>query len=162
LSREANQTVAEQIDLSREANRAVAEQLQLSRTIALGEFLLNVDKMFDQHQEVHLALRPGGKWSQKGNAPQSGEEWAKVEDYMGLMEQYYVLVDKGIIDKEIVRHFIKYRLQNIFNNETIRKTRLEDPTQRYRWTQFIAFCKLLEIEGIDELADGDHSQEPIV
>ena len=38
-------------------------QLRASRKIARGGFLLRMDELFREHNEVHVRLRPGGVWA---------------------------------------------------------------------------------------------------
>lgn len=118
-------------------------QLVLSRRIASGEFLLRLDDMFRHHQDVHIALRPGGKWYGMEELSLSAAESAAIDAYMGLFERIYVLVDKGIIDAETVKRLYGYRIKNIVANRTIRQIRLVD--EKDDWKDFIALCNVLGI-----------------
>ncbi len=40
-----------------------ARQVHQNTNISRGQFWLELGKMFSQHDEVHLKLRPGGEWS---------------------------------------------------------------------------------------------------
>lgn len=125
-------------------------QMRESRKVALGQFLLNLDEMFLEHQEVHIALRPGGKWFNDSSHPNGSEEWAMVEDYMGLFEQVYILIDKGMIDKDIIERIYRYRLVNIVAHETIRQAKLVE--EKRSWVDFIRLCRLFDVDqrlGID-------------
>lgn len=119
-------------------------QMRNSRKVALGEFLLHLDEMFFQHQEVHIALRPGGKWANDNNHPNGAEEWAMVEDYMGLLEQVYILIDQGMIDADIIERIYKFRLINIVAHDTIRQAKLVK--EKRNWADFIALCKLFGVD----------------
>src|SRR5690606_16025530 len=89
-------------------------QLRDARRVAEGEFLLKLDEMFRHHQEVHLALRKG-KWSVGVSGPETNEEWAAVDAYMGLFERVHLLIERKIIDKETVERLYGYRIQNILD-----------------------------------------------
>lgn len=77
-------------------------QIRQFSKITRGEFLLHLDEMFQQHQQVHLQLRPGGEWADGSAGPKEKEEWSIVERYMGLFERINILVSDGIVD--IVLH----------------------------------------------------------
>src|SRR2546423_11688399 len=57
-----------------------------------ARFWLDLRSQFAKHDEVHRNLRPGGKWSTvpvlnsevEGPGPETVEDWAAVESYMGL------------------------------------------------------------------------------
>ncbi|GAB4574742.1 MAG: hypothetical protein Kow0077_22830 [Anaerolineae bacterium] len=129
-------------------------QLYVSRQVELGNFLLRLDDMFKAHQEVHLALRPGGKWStdEEAKQPQTTEDWAAIEAYMGLFERIKILIDKRIIDADIVRRLYGYRLANIVANRSIRQAKLID--EKDSWQDFIELCALLNIDS-EGVCDGN-------
>ncbi len=39
------------------------KEMQLSRKVNQGNFWLELERMFSKHDEVHMNLRPGGKWN---------------------------------------------------------------------------------------------------
>lgn len=110
-------------------------QLRESKLIARGDFLLRLDDMLQQHNEVHTCLRPGGIWAESKHGPQSPEEWIAVERYMGLFERIKILIDNGSIDLPIVDRLYGYRVFNITANSVIRKAKLED--EAASWSDFI-------------------------
>lgn len=119
------------------------KQMEQSQRIALGEFLLNLDNKFSQHQETHLALRPGGKWAANDAGPTTPSEWADVEIYMGLFERINILIEKEILDKDTVRKLYGYRVRNIVANKTIRDVKLKREARS--WQDFIRLCESLDI-----------------
>lgn len=118
-------------------------QLRASKKIARGEFLLHLDELFHQHQDVHTRLRPGGAWSSSGNGPSSVEDWVAVEKYMGLFERIKVLIDDGIVDLATIDRLYGYRVLNIITNDVIKKAKLEGETNNY-WQDFIGLYEALE------------------
>jgi hypothetical protein len=48
---------------------------------------------------------PGGKWAGDGAGPESGEDWARVEGYMGLFERLNILHRNGVLPRPHIRHF---------------------------------------------------------
>ena len=93
---------------------------------------------FDKHAEVHLALRPTGKWSTPGSGPGSNAEWAQVDAYMGLFERAKVLIDNGVLNMGTFVRLYGYRLDNILGNPMIVESKLEH--EKELWSDFIALC----------------------
>jgi hypothetical protein len=118
------------------------EQIRRAKNISQGEFLLKLDDQFHCHDDPHSKLRPGGKWSSQGKGPKTAKEWILVEKYMGLFERIYVLVESGIISKQIVNKLYGYRITNIVTNEIIYQEKLVK--RKENWVDFIALAKLLE------------------
>jgi hypothetical protein len=119
-----------------------AVQLRESQKVARGDFLLRLDGVLNEHNEIHTRLRPGGVWTKPGSGPESVEDWVAVERYMGLFERIYVLVESGIVDVETIARLYGYRVFNIVANERIRHAKLE--REAAAWSDFIALWKSLE------------------
>lgn len=99
-------------------------QLRASQRVAAGEFLLNLDQiLFEQHNEVHQLLRPGGKWASSEAGPSTPEEWIKVERYMGLFERVKSLLDYDLLEIHTIDSFYGYRILNIVENKTILRSK---------------------------------------
>jgi hypothetical protein len=120
-------------------------QLKQTRNIALGEFLLHIDEMMLQHEEVHLNLRPGGPWTQEGSGPESAEEWAAVDAYMGLFERVYILSEENMVDLDIISRLYGYRIRNIVANERIRQAKLVDEADL--WRDFADLCERVDVRS---------------
>src|SRR5580700_744395 len=93
-------------------------QLRNQKNTTNGQFLLELDKMFQLHNKVHVNLRPGGDWTQRTDSF-TVHEWAEIEEYMGLFESIKLLIDKGAIDIDTVERMYGYRLSNIVANPLI-------------------------------------------
>jgi len=119
-------------------------QVRDARRIAQGEFLLRLDELFRTHHAVHVRLRPGGEWTGSEKGPQSPAEWAEVEAYMGLFERINLLIERKIVDKEIIDRLYGYRIRNIVANDAIRQAKLV--SARASWRDFVNLCELLDIE----------------
>jgi hypothetical protein len=117
-------------------------QLRGSQKVARGDFLLRLDQLLNEHNEIHTRLRPGGRWAKRGAGPESVEDWVAVERYMGLFERIYVLVKSGIVDLETISRLYGYRVFNIVRNERIHQAKLE--REAASWSDFIALWKSLE------------------
>ncbi|MCC6458009.1 MAG: hypothetical protein IT328_23845 [Caldilineaceae bacterium] len=117
-------------------------QLRLSQKIARGEFLLHLDELFQQHQGIHVRLRPGGDYYTGECKPTTAEDWVAIEQYMGLFERIKMLVDDRIIDLDTIHRIYGYRVSNIVGNDTIRQVKLEQEKQS--WRGFIELWQDLE------------------
>ena len=51
-----------------------AYQVRQNTLISRGQFWLELEKMFAAHDEVHINLRPGGKWTEIDSGPESVED----------------------------------------------------------------------------------------
>ena len=121
-----------------------ARQIRQNTLVSRGQFWLELEKMFASHDEVHINLRPGGKWAKKDSGPEIAEDWAKIEDYMGLFEHCEIMLDKKLIDDETFRAIFSYRLYNIVGNKWITNAKLI--ANKQYWTGFLRLLKRLEIE----------------
>jgi hypothetical protein len=99
--------------------------------------------MFSQHDAVHLKLRPGGEWTVFGSGPTTGEEWAKVEDYMGLFEHCELMLRGKLIDRKTFEAIFSYRLHNLLANRRIVDAKLHNEGES--WTLFLSLLKRLKI-----------------
>jgi hypothetical protein len=101
-----------------------AIQILQNTNISRAKFWLELEKMFSLHDEVHMKLRPGGEWTKEGEGPKTVQEWAKVEDYMGLFEHCEIMLQKKLIDQETFQAIFSYRLNNIVANKIIVEAKL--------------------------------------
>jgi len=121
----------------------VALQLRHSVRIADGQFLLELEKMTYLHDEVHLKLRPGGEWSKYGKGPDTTEEWAKLEDYMGFFEHCELLIRNKSLNYENFKKIFGYRVFNIVANKIIVNNKLV--AEREEWEFFVSLMKRMDI-----------------
>ena len=124
-----------------------AFQIRQNTLISQGQFWLELEKMFAGHDEVHINLRPGGKWAEAGSGPESVEDWAKVEDYMGLFEHCEIMLSKKLIDWNTFGSIFSYRLHNILENEKIVEAKLIE--ERNSWEGFLRLLKKLQFQISD-------------
>jgi hypothetical protein len=103
-----------------------ASQINANAKTNHGQFLLHIDEMLAKHNEVHLSLRPGGKWSKNNRGPKTPKEWAAVDSYMGLFERINILVKDKIISIDVVDQLYGYRITNITANNKIKKNKLDN------------------------------------
>ena len=116
-----------------------AIQINQNTKISRGQFWLELEKMFSNHDDVHLYLRPGGKWAKEGKGPKTAKDWAKVEDYMGLFEHCEIMLQKKLIDEATFKAIFSYRLSNIMANKIIVNSKLVN--KREDWSNFIRLLK---------------------
>jgi hypothetical protein len=121
-----------------------AYQVYLNTNISRGQFWLELEKMFSIHDEVHIKLRPGGEWAIKDSGPETVQDWAKVEDYMGLFEHCELMLRRRLIDWETFKLIFSYRIYNIVSNKIIVDAKLR--RERKSWQAFIRLLDRLKIE----------------
>lgn len=119
-------------------------QIKRNMLVNKGMFWLELEKMFAAHDEVHINLRPGGKWSENKKGPDSAMEWAKVENYMGLFEHCEVLISDRLIDFKTFKAIFSYRLYNIVSNKKIVAAKLIN--EKASWIKFINLLDKLKIK----------------
>lgn len=119
------------------------EQLHESRLSSRGTFLLELDAAFERHAKTHRRLR-GGEWATPGAGPESVQDWADVEAYVGLFERVEVLLDSGILDAPLVNDLYGYRVVNIVENDRIRRKLIREAGG---WSLFLSLKRRLEAEG---------------
>lgn len=107
-----------------------------------ARFWLDLRDRFGRHEEVHRRLRPGGIWA-AGNGPETSEDWASVEAYMGLFEHCEVMLQQRLIDEPTFREIYAYRLKNIVANDTIRHEKLQRLASG--WPRFLALLNRMGI-----------------
>lgn len=106
-------------------------------------FWLELEKMFQAHDPVHLKLRPGGKWADGESGPTTPEEWVALEDYMGLFEHCEIMMTSNLIDVSTFSDIFEYRLHNIVNNRSIVNAKLRQEAKD--WKNFLKLLKRLDI-----------------
>lgn len=119
-------------------------QINQNTKISRGQFWLELEKMFSQHDKIHIKLRSGGAWANNDTGPKSNQEWAEVEDYMGLFEHCELMLRQRLIDWETFEAIFAYRLRNIAANKIIVEAKLM--RERQFWQVFIRLLKRLEID----------------
>lgn len=110
-------------------------QIRGSKKVAKGEFLLHLDEMLQEHNNIHIRLRPDGDWTIDKSGPKDKEEWVAVEIYMGLFERVNILIEDNIIDIDTIDRLYGYRIMNILANDVIRQNKLERESSY--WQDFI-------------------------
>ena len=128
--------------------------LQLRRALSVerGRFMLEIERMLATHDRVHLRLRPGGDWYKTGIGPTTLEEFAQVEDYMGLFEHCELLIRSGVLNLKMFEKLFGYRIENILANPVIVREKLID--EKHGWLDFLRLVKRLHLT-IPELICND-------
>ncbi len=105
-----------------------------------ARFWLELRDHIERHDEVHHALRPGGKWILHGAGPESREDWIKVEAYLGFFEHIEKMIQDGLLDIETFKSIYGYRLGNIRNNTVIVAQKFSTDTAQY-YKLFLSLAK---------------------
>ena len=110
-------------------------QIAHTRRITEGQFLLEIERMSSSFDNIHRHLRPGGKWSDGENGPETPDEWCAVEDYMGFFEHCELLIASGALSEDSFSKLFLYRVVNIVHCYPIRKAKLVDESEH--WELFL-------------------------
>ena len=148
-------TLSEWADISKIAGTVIAlialaytaVQLRQNTLVRRAQFHLELEKMFSAHDQIHLYLRPGGRWSDQVSGPRDASEWGALEDYMGLFEHCEAMMQKKLVDKDIFKAIFSYRLSNILANRTIVNAKFID--EQERWTLFLSLLKRFDVSVPD-------------
>lgn len=106
-----------------------ARQLRASKRSTQADLLFKFDEILNRYDEVHKALRPGGKWR---NTQISTDEWPDVERYMGLFERIKIVIDDGFIDIGTFDRLYGYRIDNVTANHQINQEKLVNLASGWR------------------------------
>jgi hypothetical protein len=136
-----------------EGQRRAAEGQQRA---SQAQFLLALDDAFRQHDPTHRKFRPPqaglaqgdpdgvvGLWhGARARGPSTAEEWADVEAYMGLFERVNAMIDRGLLDVDMVQRLHGYRISNIVSNPRV----VEQKLLRLAggWQDFLALARRLK------------------
>jgi hypothetical protein len=121
-----------------------ARNTGLTKRSNRARFWLDLRNMFADHDDVHRKLRPGGAWASAGSGPNTPEEWADVESYLGLFETCEDIIRARLIDLESFRRSYEYRIRNIVGNDRIRQEKLVSRGQY--WARFNRLAGRLGVE----------------
>ena len=138
-----------QLRAARQSAEGARREVESGRRTTQSQFLLALEDEFRVHWDVHVALRPGGKWSTAGGGagPESNEDWARVESYLGLFERLNILHDNGVLPLPYIRQFYRYRLANLWANRVIRSEKME--ARSAGWRDLIELSHKLDIAASD-------------
>jgi hypothetical protein len=138
-----------------------ARQLAGQRRATEAQFLLSLDDAFRSHDLTHRKFRPPsvdkrdsvGQWhGETASGPETAEEWADVEAYMGLFERVNVMIEGGLIDAETFEDLYGYRVANILSNPSVVTEKLVN--RRKFWKDFIALARRLGYDVPDAASSG--------
>jgi hypothetical protein len=127
-----------------------ARQLTGQRRATEAQFLLSLDDAFRSHDATHRKFRPApvekresvGLWhGETAAGPETAEEWADVEAYMGLFERVNVMIEGGLIDADTFEHLYGYRVGNVLSNPRVVTEKLVKRGEG--WVDFIALARRL-------------------
>ena len=120
-----------------------ARQVKSNTLTSRANFWLELERMFQTHAPVHLNLRPGGAWADSDSGPTSSQDWAALEDYMGLFEHCEIMMKSGLIDVATFSDIFAYRLRNIVANRDIVEKKLNEEAPS--WSNFLSLLGRFDI-----------------
>lgn len=116
------------------------QQLKYLKQTELAKFWLQLRENFIIHNDVHLKLRNGGEWTIENKNPETVEDWAAIDAYLGQFELCELMISKELIDLDTFNSQYGYRLRNICRNDAILK---KINSEKESWSVFIKLCKRL-------------------
>jgi hypothetical protein len=117
------------------------DQMRINEKITRGGTWLTFREMISKYDDIHKKLRQG-EWSKSYNGPATNEEWAQVDAYMGLFEHCNLLLNDKILDLETFKKVYDYRIDNILNNDVIKRQKLQEKGEY--WQDFISLCRKID------------------
>jgi hypothetical protein len=116
--------------------------------LSTSQVLLAADAVLASHAQVAANLRPGGVWygehGELGQIHPTDKELPQVEPYLGVLERIFIAYQAGQLDPETIDHLYGYRLGNIWANERIVVTKLQNEERKASWSRAIALTYVLE------------------
>jgi hypothetical protein len=139
--RDSHKTAMEQMHAN---NEAASRQMKASNQYARGQNWLLFRNTITHYDDIHANFRPRGAWYESRTKPDTVEEWARVELYMGLFEFQDELMDNEMLDPVQVRDWYYYRIENILQNPRVVKYKLRDNAEG--WRRFLKLCDRLGLK----------------
>lgn len=105
-------------------------QLRDSRKVSKSQFMLELYKIIDEHNELHLELTKQG-FANGTFQPRTDEEWLRIGRLMGLFEHINSLEKSGIIDIRTIDKLYSYRIIPLVKNEHIYDKHIDPNTKSW-------------------------------
>lgn len=99
-----------------------------------ARFWLELRDRFSRFDSVHVKLRPRGAWT-GGAGPETAEDWAQVEAYMGLFEHCELMLRDRLLDAATFRKIYRYRVKNLLDSQPIVQAKMIEHGES--WTEFL-------------------------
>jgi hypothetical protein len=129
----------------KDAHKTAAEQMEASNQYAIAQNWIALRAILTAYDDIHANLRPRGNWHRSKEKPDTFQDWARTELYMGTFEFMEELVEKKMLDLDHVKDWYKYRVEHILLNPRIARYKLIDYSDSWR-----RFDKLRVILGLPE------------
>jgi hypothetical protein len=123
----------------RDAQKQARDNARTGKT----QFWIMLRGVFAWYDDVHASFRPGGKWHGSG-APQTAEDMARIELYLGLFEYCDRLLEENLVDSQDFGRSYNYRLSNALKNRWVVGEKLVN--RRKDWLRFINLCYRSHVE----------------
>jgi len=94
-------------------------QLRDTKKIAQAQFWLMLRGVMTQYDDIHANFRPRGKWHGSSTQPDTVNDWARTELYMGLLEYCDELLADGLLHQANFKTLHAYRTRNLLSNPRV-------------------------------------------
>jgi hypothetical protein len=119
----------------------VWRQIKAQSRIASAEFVLQIEELLDQHEDVAGKLAHGGPWDGSSTLPPSrSDEMRATQRYMALLERIGALVKARGLPVDWARDFYGWRVRSVARNKVL-LSRLQK--ERDGWSSFIWLAQKL-------------------
>jgi hypothetical protein len=113
--------------------------------LSMSQALFAADAVLATHAEAAVKLRPGGNWAGGAGAVHpTNDELPLVEPYLGVFERLFIAYQAGQVDAKTLDHMYGYRLANIWANQRIVDTKLQNDHVKKFWSGFIGLTYVVE------------------
>jgi hypothetical protein len=120
-------------------------QRQDAVRLSMSQALFAADAVLATHAEVAVNLRPGGDWAgDAGAIHPTNSELSLIEPYLGLFERLFIAYQAGQVDAKTLDQLYSYRLANIWANQRIVDTKLQNDYLKKSWDGVIALTYVIE------------------
>jgi hypothetical protein len=113
--------------------------------LSTSQVLLAADAVLATHSEVARKLRPRGDWAgDAASVHPTDDELSLVEPYLGVFERIFIAYQAGQVDAKTLDQPYGYRLANIWANQRIVDTKLQNDYLKPFWSRIIALTYVVE------------------
>jgi len=128
----------------KDAHNTAARQMEASNQYAIAQNWIALRAILTAYDDIHANLRPRGSWHASKEKPDTIQDWARTELYMGTFEFMEELADKNMLDLRHIVDWYKYRVENILGNPKIVKYKLIENADG--WVRFHKLCERLKLK----------------
>ena len=105
-----------------------------------AEFLLQLEALCTQYNDVYWKLLDGGVWTTQGEGPTIEADLLRAEDYMGFFEYCEILIKNGAIRERLLMLMFGYKIMCLARNKVLMAATVESPVYGPYWELFASIA----------------------